>query len=339
MSEETASTPDTGAASTVEGAANALLARMEANDKARRKPAEPSAEGDDAQETPDEDGSDAETDDAETDTDDTDDSEAGDEQDDKPATQTYKVKVNGEEQDVTLEELQKGYMMSGDYGKKSREVAEARKAVMAEREQGLSRINETLQETGFLAQTFMQQLTNVEQTTNWDELRQQNPAEYAARKHDLEQRKQLLARSYTAYQQAQQIQQAHAQQQTQQRLADEAERLTAKIPEWLDADKAQAEKAALAKYLGTSDFAADEIDQLVDHRVVVMARKAMLFDQMQNDRKAVQKKVERTVPQLVRGGVKPASGKAENLNRATKQMRSSGSIDAAAQWLLTKTGT
>lgn len=338
MSDETASTPETGAASTVEGAADALMAQIEAGQKPKRKTAAPAVEGDDAQDTPDEDGSDADTEDAETEADEADDSEESDEQDDKPAAQTYKVKVNGEEQEVTLEDLQKGYMMSGDYGKKSREVAEARKAVMAEREQSLQQVNQTLQETGFLAQTFMQQLTNVEQTTNWDELRVQNPAEYAARKHDLEQRKQLLARSYSAYQQAQQMQQAHAQQQQELRMADEAERLTAKIPEWLDETKAQAEKAALAKYLTTSEFAPEEIDQLADHRLVVMARKAMLFDQLQNDRKAVQKKVERSVPQLVRGGVKPASGKAESLNRATKSLRSSGSIDAAANWLITKTG-
>ena len=41
----------------------------------------------------------------------------------------YTVKVNGEEKEVTLEELQKGYMMESDYRQKTSQVSEKRKAV------------------------------------------------------------------------------------------------------------------------------------------------------------------------------------------------------------------
>ena len=43
--------------------------------------------------------------------------------------QTFKVKANGEEQDVTLNELVEGYQKGSDYTKKSQHLAEQRKAV------------------------------------------------------------------------------------------------------------------------------------------------------------------------------------------------------------------
>jgi hypothetical protein len=47
--------------------------------------------------------------------------------------QTFKVKAAGEEKDVTLDDLIKGYQLGADYTKKTTEVAEQRKAVEAER--------------------------------------------------------------------------------------------------------------------------------------------------------------------------------------------------------------
>ena len=46
----------------------------------------------------------------------------------------YKVKAAGEEKEVTLDELVKGYQLGADYTKKTTEVAEQRKAVEAERQ-------------------------------------------------------------------------------------------------------------------------------------------------------------------------------------------------------------
>ena len=54
------------------------------------------------------------------------------------APQTYTVKVNGEEREVTLEELQSGYMFHSDYTRKTQEVAETRKQA----EQRLERLNQ-----------------------------------------------------------------------------------------------------------------------------------------------------------------------------------------------------
>ena len=64
--------------------------------------------------------------------------------------QTFKVKAAGEEKDVTLDELIKGYQLGADYTKKTTEVAEQRKAVEAERK--------AIEEAKYARDTYAQRL-------------------------------------------------------------------------------------------------------------------------------------------------------------------------------------
>lgn len=331
MTTESAPTPFEGAAS-IADAADALLKRTgprasaNAGQEAEDDAGIPADEADLDTETPPDDAEQSDDEGADT----------QDEADDQQPATTYKVKVGGEEKDVTLEELQKGYMMGADYGRKSREVAEARKAVMAERSQALTNVNQLMQETGFLAQTFMQRLVQGEQNTNWQELRATNPAEYAARMHDMEQNKGLLQRAYAAYQAAQAQQQELQGAQHHQVLADEAELVLSKIPEWLDPKVANTEKTNIAKFLAASDFKKDELDQISDHRFIVLARKAMLYDAMQSDQQSARKKSTKQVPALTRGGVNLPSGRQSRVDQATTQLRKNGKVEDAAAWLLSR---
>ena len=58
-------------------------------------------------------------------------SEAESEEPDEEAEEEllYAVKVDGSEQEVTLDELMKGYSRQSDYTKKTQELAEGRKAI------------------------------------------------------------------------------------------------------------------------------------------------------------------------------------------------------------------
>ena len=86
----------------------------------------------------------------------------------------YTVKVNGEEIEVTLDELLHGYSRQSDYTRKSQELAERRKAtealeqeIAAEREQYaelLPRMREQLQQ-------------QLQAEPDWDKLYEQNPVE------------------------------------------------------------------------------------------------------------------------------------------------------------------
>lgn len=88
----------------------------------------------------------------------------------------------------------------------------------------------------------------------------------------------------------------------QQIFAAEAQALVAKLPEWRNSEKAQSEKQAIAKELGTYyGFNAAEIGSLMDHRMVMVARDAAAYRALQAG-KAERLKQVRAAPPAVRPG-------------------------------------
>jgi hypothetical protein len=67
----------------------------------------------------------------------------------------YRVKANGEELEVSLDELLNGYSRTADYQKKTQSLAEQRKAVEAERGK--------IEETARVRDTYAQRLKVIEQ--------------------------------------------------------------------------------------------------------------------------------------------------------------------------------
>lgn len=249
-----------------------------------------------------------------------------------------KVKVNGEETEVPLSELRKGYMMSADYTRKTQEVAEARKQFISQAQQYESAVKQQTDELGFLAQTFMQRLVDSDSATDWNALRRENPAEFAARQQDMQRNKELLNRAYSAYQQSQQRQTQIQQQAMQQRVAEQSERLATLIPEWLDDGIAAKEKTEVAKYLVSLGVPEDEIGQMSDATTVAVSRKAMLWDRLQAEKaKAAEKQVKK-VPKFTAPGARDPNANKTALQKAKERFRKTGSVEDAAASLLVKYG-
>ncbi len=106
--------------------------------------------------------------------------------------QTFKVKAAGEEKDVTLDDLIKGYQLGADYTKKTTEVAEQRKAVEAERA--------AIEEAKYARDTYAQRLQAIEQfivsqSPNEDltYLKENDPIGYAVKVAELSEKKEQLA--------------------------------------------------------------------------------------------------------------------------------------------------
>lgn len=131
---------------------------------------------------------------------------------------------------------------------------------------------------------------------DWARLRTEDPAEYAARRQEqaeaasrIEGLRERARQGVAAWQQ----QQAQEQQrQLEQVLAREHEALLASVPEWRDPTKARDGKQQVAKWLADQGFGDAEIAGLVDHRAVLVARKAMLYDEIQRAKPKAQSKVQ-----------------------------------------------
>ena len=245
--------------------------------------------------------------------------------------QRFKVKVDNEEIEVTLEELQQGYSRTKDYTKKTQALAETRKTVEAER----ARIEEAKQ----LRDTYAQRLQVIEQMLNQNpdnenlaELKESDPIGYAIKVAERsEKEKQLQAvqaeRQRIATQQSQE-----QQEQLKGHLAQEAQKLKEWIPEFRDeakADLARKEIKAYAKSIGFSD---QELANVYDARAVQTLYKAMQYEKLMKGKGVATKKVTEAPKTLKAGAAQPqGSSEQEAMKKQFQKLKQSGKKQDAAK--------
>ena len=107
--------------------------------------------------------------------------------------------------------------------------------------------------------------------------------------------------------------QAHVQQNSQRLLAAEQEALLAKVPTWRNPEKATQERGEIAKALTSHyGFTAQEVNAVMDHRMILVARDAAAYRQLLANKDARVKQA-REAPAQARPGAAapPTNGRAE----------------------------
>lgn len=245
--------------------------------------------------------------------------------------QRFKVKVDNEEIEVTLEELQQGYSRTKDYTKKTQALAEARKAVEAER----ARIEEARQ----LRDTYAQRLEVIEQMLNQPadnenlaELKESDPIGYAIKVAERAEKEKQLQAVQAEKQRIAQQQQAEQQEYLKKHLASEAEKLKEWIPEFKDevkADIARKEIKAYAKSIGFSD---QELANVYDARAVQTLYKAMQYEKLMKGKTVATKKVTEAPKTLKAGASQPqGTSEQEAIKKQFQKLRQSGKKQDAAK--------
>jgi hypothetical protein len=245
--------------------------------------------------------------------------------------QRFKVKVDNEEIEVTLEELQQGYSRTKDYTKKTQALAETRKAVEAEK----AKIEEAKQ----LRDTYAQRLQIIEQMLNQNpdnenlsELKESDPIGYAIKVAERAEREKQLQAVQAEKQRIAQQQQAEQQEQLKAHLAQEAQKLKEWIPEFKDevkADLARKEIKAYAKSIGFSD---QELANVYDARAVQTLYKAMQYEKLMKGKSVATKKVSEA-PKTLRSGAAQPQGTSEQeaVKKQFQKLKQSGNKRDAAK--------
>lgn len=97
------------------------------------------------------------------------------------------------------------------------------------------------------------------------------------------------------------------------------------IPEWNESGKWEAEAQALGRFLAKAGFADDELGDVHDHRLIVLARKAMLYDQLMRSKPLAEKKLAAAPTMLSPGAAQPKKSEAERRRAALiKRYRQTG---------------
>jgi hypothetical protein len=252
------------------------------------------------------------------------DEEGDSEEEEQP--QVFTVKVDGKEVEVTLDELQKGYSRTQDYTRKTQQIAEVRKQTEAELQEVRAEREQYAQLLGAL-QAQVQQAAQPQ--VDWDRLYQEDPIEWVRQREVMRENQEKAAAIQSEQQRLAQLSQREQLQQREALLAQEQEALVAAIPEWKDAKKAQAEKAMLVQFGQKIGFTPDDLKNVVDHRAVVMLRKAALYDQMMSKRGQI-KPVTNNGPRPAKPGAAGRVSSNTEAMRAQQRLAKTGRVDDAA---------
>lgn len=252
-------------------------------------------------------------------------------EDDTPepeAPQTYKIKVGGQEIEVSLDELKAGYQKDADYRQKTMALSDERRAAQAQLQQAAQERHQAAQalvENGSILKSQLQQFAQI----NWPALASQDPAQYVQLQAQYDALKQQWSQLTTHAAELQRVEAYHQQQNLQMTLQEEQQALLAKLPEWNDPAKAKQEKALIKEYLKGQGFTEGDIETIYDHRAVSVARKAMLFDQLMAKQPQAQAKAQKAPPRVERPGTgtRPADGRTQAMQQLTK----TGNVKDAAQ--------
>lgn len=242
------------------------------------------------------------------------------------------IEVDGKTVELTKAELADAYkngLRQADYTKKTMEAAEVRKAAEAETakaRQERDQYAQGLQRNALQLEAVLEQ----QQKIDWNALLEADPVEFMKQKHLFDQRQAALQQNLGQLQHIEQQTKAERAKQAETHRVEQQDQLLAKLPEWKDPVKAKAESAEIKTYLKSQGFEDSELENISDHRAVLLGRKAMKFDQMVAKAKAATKKVE-ALPQKV---MKPGVGDTPNLDGRSTAMKTLGKTgrveDAAA---------
>lgn len=254
------------------------------------------------------------------------------ESDDEPTDDSIVIEVDGKEVKMSkagLAEAYKNGLRQSDYTKKTMEAADTRKAADAEIQKATQERHQYqagLQKVAAQLEGALQQQNNID----WQGLLDSDPVEYLKQQHLFQQRQ---AAYQDNMQQQQQIDQLNHSENAKQRdafLRTQQEELLAKLPDWKDPAKASAEKQAIMKYLSDQGYDSDALNNITDHKAVILGRKAMLYDKMMEKANAASKKVA-TIPQkVVRPGAGESPANQDSQRAVMKRLAASGSLDDAA---------
>ena len=242
----------------------------------------------------------------------------------------YRVKVSGEEMEVTLDELLNGYSRTADYQKKTQSLAEQRKAVEAERVK-IEEAAKTREPYAQRLQVIEQLLQQQNQGEDLSQLKTEDPIAYAVAMAEKVEREKQLAAVQAERQRVQQEQMTHQQALLQKHIQQEQQKLIEAIPDFKDDVKGEVIRRDIRNYAKSIGFTDQELSQVYDSRAVQTLYKAMQYEKLMANKGATTKKVA-TAPKTLRPGTSnPQSSENETVKKERAKLRQTGNKKDAAR--------
>jgi hypothetical protein len=243
----------------------------------------------------------------------------------------YTIKVDGEELEVGIEELKNGYQRQADYTRKSQALAQQRKETEQIQSERMRLEQERQMYANGLQMLQEQQSAKLKDfdSVDWEALKAEDPYQYMIKKDEYRDAQERITNLVQEQQAVQQEQAQQAQQARAHFVQQEYSRLVAALPEWNDSKSTI--KKDVQDYAISAGFLPQEVNQLADHRSILVIKKAMEYDKL-TQKVAPKKKAVKKVPKVQKSGRGNSKEDvaAENIKKKRARLQKSGKQDDAA---------
>ena len=263
---------------------------------------------------------------------DTDDADEGEEEESQEDEPVYRLKMAGEEREISQSELIQLAQQGADYTKKSQQVAEARKRVEAE-SKVIEEARKEREEYSIRLQALQQYLEQTApKAEDLDYLKENDPIGYAVKVAEMTQQEKQLSAVQAERQRIAEMQQADAVQKQRHHIAQQAELVSQLIPDYSDAQKGEALRKELRLYAKSIGYSDAEVNAVYDARTVKALYDAMQFSKLQKAKPEVTKKVSQA-PKVLKPGVSQSkqNSNSEQIKRDKSQLKKTGRVKDAAR--------
>jgi hypothetical protein len=241
----------------------------------------------------------------------------------EPKKAYYRVKVDGEEVEVTLDQLKQGYSGQQYVQKGMQQAAEARKAAETAY-QSLMQERENLQQLVVGMQNGQVTLPVEPNRAQFDA----DPIGYMEAKMDYEDKLQ----KWNEVQQ-QLAAQTHAETNARQAMAQqEAKLLVERLPELRDAKKAAQFKQEISEAAESYGYAPEMLNSITSHRDLLVLRDAMLYRKMMANGERVQG--QRKPKKVIKPGSRQVTTNNDIVRKKRANLKKSGRIEDALAMML-----
>ena len=186
----------------------------------------------------------------------------------------YKVTIDGDEIEVTQDELLNGYSRQQDYTRKTQELANQRKLIEQQAQQ-ITQMDAIYAE--LLPKMKAQLESSLGDEPDWDSLHEDDPIAFVRERQLWDDKRRQLESASAEQQRLQQETYVQQQQQLAAIVEDSQQKLLEIIPEWKKPEVANQEKAEIQNYaINELGYTPEEISQVYDYRALLGLRNAWL---------------------------------------------------------------
>jgi hypothetical protein len=247
---------------------------------------------------------------------------------------TYTIRVDGKDVEVTLDELKNGYSRQADYTRKSQVLAEQRQRAdheLATTQQERQRYLSQLKQIDSQANAEIERYKNLD----WERLKEEDRDNYYEKRDAYRELKDNQTKLREEQRNLMAKEQVLQKQQYSEALSQQQEILKANLPEWFDPKNGRKLKDQVFNYAMSPEvgFNKEEVSSLIDARSVQVLHKAMLYDKLKNAK--IAKKRTKVVPKVTKPGTgtTKADVSSEKHAKLRARAKNTGKVDDAAKLL------